>query len=251
MKYDHDPRSCERNLCNCVRSLKKIFRTSTEFEPMTSQYRCSGASFKYIRVCRPFYCHILIWFDTISLLASVSCSLESQFQCKQSKRCIPRAWVCDIDSDCADGSDEQNCTTPACEEFQCNKTGKCIPDTWVCDGQSDCTDSSDEQGCNVTGTCDSSQFQCKAIGNCIPSYWVCDGDDDCGDRSDESDCSTDIQCRRHEFRCKSGVTPTCISSNWTCDGDEDCSDGSDESNCTAVNVTCSTGQFRCNQTRYV
>ena len=33
MKYD--PRSCERNLCNCVRSLEKKISTSTGFEPTT------------------------------------------------------------------------------------------------------------------------------------------------------------------------------------------------------------------------
>ena len=38
------PRSCERNLCNCVRSLKK-FRTSTGFEPVTL-VRCSNWAMK-------------------------------------------------------------------------------------------------------------------------------------------------------------------------------------------------------------
>ena len=37
----NDPRICELNLCNCVRSLKK-FRTSTGFEPVTSRYRCDA-----------------------------------------------------------------------------------------------------------------------------------------------------------------------------------------------------------------
>ena len=36
-----DPCSCERNLCNCVRSQKKKFRTSKEFEPVTSRYQYS------------------------------------------------------------------------------------------------------------------------------------------------------------------------------------------------------------------
>ena len=37
----NDPRRYERNLCNCVRSLKK-FRTSTGFEPVTSRYWCDA-----------------------------------------------------------------------------------------------------------------------------------------------------------------------------------------------------------------
>ena len=36
----NDPCSCECNLCNCVRSLKKKIRTSTGFEPMISRCRC-------------------------------------------------------------------------------------------------------------------------------------------------------------------------------------------------------------------
>ena len=36
-----DPRSYERNLCNCIRSLKK-FRTSTGFEPVTWRYWCDA-----------------------------------------------------------------------------------------------------------------------------------------------------------------------------------------------------------------
>ena len=37
----NDPRSCERNLCHCV---KKLERTSTEFEPVTSRCRCYEAT---------------------------------------------------------------------------------------------------------------------------------------------------------------------------------------------------------------
>ena len=38
----NDPRSCERSLYNYVRSLKKEIKTSTGFEPVTSQYRCDA-----------------------------------------------------------------------------------------------------------------------------------------------------------------------------------------------------------------
>ena len=37
-----DPRSCERNLCNCIRSLKK-FRTSAGFETVTLWYKGKGS----------------------------------------------------------------------------------------------------------------------------------------------------------------------------------------------------------------
>ena len=38
----NDPRSCERNLCNCVKETWKNFRISTGFEPVTSRYRCEA-----------------------------------------------------------------------------------------------------------------------------------------------------------------------------------------------------------------
>ena len=41
IKWSYDPRSYERNFCNCVEKPEK-FRTSTGFEPMTSRYRCDA-----------------------------------------------------------------------------------------------------------------------------------------------------------------------------------------------------------------
>ena len=40
-QVSHDHRSYERNLSNCVEKPEKV-RTSTGFEPMTSQYRCDA-----------------------------------------------------------------------------------------------------------------------------------------------------------------------------------------------------------------
>ena len=41
IKWSYDPRSYERNFCNCVKKPEK-FRTSTGFEPVTSRYRCDA-----------------------------------------------------------------------------------------------------------------------------------------------------------------------------------------------------------------
>ena len=41
IKWRYDPRSYERNFCNCVKKPEK-FRTSTGFEPVTSRYRCDA-----------------------------------------------------------------------------------------------------------------------------------------------------------------------------------------------------------------
>ena len=41
MKWSYDPRSCERNFCNCAKKSEK-FRTSTGFEPVTSRYQCDA-----------------------------------------------------------------------------------------------------------------------------------------------------------------------------------------------------------------
>ena len=33
----------------------------------------------------------------------------SQFQCRSTKKCIPKSWRCDNEVDCEDGSDETEC----------------------------------------------------------------------------------------------------------------------------------------------
>ena len=63
---------------------------------------------------------------------------SKEFQC-QNRRCIDNKYVCDMEDNCRDGSDELNCgsKSPHCkeDEFQCGN-GDCILAVWRCDGQS-------------------------------------------------------------------------------------------------------------------
>lgn len=75
----------------------------------------------------------------------------SQFRCANAL-CIPASFHCDGYHDCADESDEANCTAIACPDnkFLCprggpNGTPKCIAKTQLCDGKRDCEDGSDEE----------------------------------------------------------------------------------------------------------
>lgn len=152
-----------------------------------------------------------------------------------------------MESDCADGSDEDPaiCSEKTCgpDQFSCGIGSACIPIAWQCDGQSDCPKGIDEQGCN-NKDCGPDEFQC-ANGNCITSRWACDQDDDCGDFSDEKDC-TPPTCSPNEFQC--GGSLRCVPTSWRCDGDADCPDLSDEKNCTntpAPNSHCSAHEFMC------
>lgn len=107
------------------------------------------------------------------------CSEQFGFHCTGAlggDTAIPTSFVCDGESDCAEGEDELGC-----EQFDCG-SGETIVAIWFCDGVPDCSNGVDEgAGCP--------HFSC-ANGNQVPEAFLCDGDNDCGDGSDEADCST-------------------------------------------------------------
>jgi hypothetical protein len=81
-------------------------------------------------------------------------------------------------------------------EYTCLGSCTCIPAAWRCDGDADCAAEEDEVECgdnlqeepDEDCNTDDGKVRCPRTGKCIRSVWQCDGEDDCGDFSDETDC---------------------------------------------------------------
>ena len=75
-----------------------------------------------------------------------------------------------------------------CEEgsVRCDGSYECVPTTGLCDGETDCSNGWDEDKTNCPQCDPSTHFTC-ATGECIPVNWKCDSVPDCSDESDEDD----------------------------------------------------------------
>ncbi|XP_076336046.1 uncharacterized protein LOC143239104 [Tachypleus tridentatus] len=154
-------------------------------------------------MCEKGICQCIFPTSKCSTL-STGCHNDT-FQCR-SGACISWYFVCDGQKNCADGSDEDECTPHNCpkESFQC-KDGKCISRRAVCNGKWECPDGSDEAQCYRGVSCDKNSFQCSS-GQCLPQHSFCNAVTDCLDKSDETPdlCDNGTSCPSNSFRCSNG-----------------------------------------------
>ncbi|XP_037550324.1 SCO-spondin-like [Nematolebias whitei] len=159
-----------------------------------------------------------------------------EFICANGGQCVPRAWQCDGETDCQDGSDEQQCAAPCSPgQVPCLSGDQCVYYQQLCDGTPHCRDASDESvnncGSAKIPSCPGS-FPCDNH-TCVNMLKVCNGIPDCPRGDDELVCdktispvhpgSRNVTTTCSEFTCLDG---TCVPFNLVCNGVADCPDSS-------------------------
>uniref|UniRef100_H0W3X9 EGF-like domain-containing protein n=1 Tax=Cavia porcellus TaxID=10141 RepID=H0W3X9_CAVPO len=158
--------------------------------------------------------------------------------------CIPVAWLCNGEQECADGTDEQ-CEEPCgghLQAWQCDD-GTCVAISWLCDGTGDCLDGSDEVNCERMTACPDQKVQCPGTSQCMDAWEPCDVYEDCEDGSNKAHCSQS-HCLAGQWQCQNKL---CVMDSWKCDGIDHCGDSSDEEAC----AFCPEGTVRCDERKCV
>ncbi|XP_053922225.1 transmembrane protease serine 6 isoform X3 [Cuculus canorus] len=121
-------------------------------------------------------------------LYNLSDPCPREFLCSVNGLCVP---ACDGIKDCPNGLDERNCVCPA--KFQCHEDSTCIEFSRVCNQQLDCANGSDEEQCSEGVPCSPFTYLCED-GTCLKKpNPLCDTTADCKDLSDEKHCDCGLQ----------------------------------------------------------
>lgn len=146
-----------------------------------TMYECMDASvtsIPYALVC-DFERHCLNSIDE-SYCRFRECDSIMEMKCT-SGQCVDASSLCDLYSDCLDGSDEADCTV--CPHGRC-PDGRCAPYHWFGDGEVDCSSCTNQGGIEAEMTAvtvndiDQCVFTCNRT-QCVYKYMLNDGYVDC------------------------------------------------------------------------